>query len=152
MREVPNDDEKEIEMLRRKQEQLISQRREMERICMANTQSKDIYDSQIASKESKLQQLSKAIQELLQQRQKYVLNLNELIKTIEEIAQENDAISKKLKSSSNDIRKLEDFLKQCRADTERIQQERDKNFQKNEALTQQMKSLSIECAEAKAKI
>ncbi|OHT17613.1 hypothetical protein TRFO_00871 [Tritrichomonas foetus] len=103
-------------------------------------------------KEDNINALKQGIEELKARREESIQALTELMQKIEEISEENGIIAQKLKNSSAQIHKLEEFLHQCRADTEHFQQERDTNYKKNEALTQQMKTLSVECAESKHKI
>ena len=147
-----NDKTEQYRRLRDKRDQLARQKRDLLRQLDVKDQNNAKYQQELEQRESKLTQYKIAIEQLENEVNVKEQKLGELIIEVEKFSHENDVIAKNLKKSAADIHKNEEFLHQNRIDAEHFQKERDMNYKKNEALTQQMKSLSVECTEAKHKI
>lgn len=147
-----NDKTEQYRKLCEQRDQLIKQERDIRRQLDMRDQNDAKYQQEVNARENKLEQYRNAIDQLDNERRLKEQKLSEIMAEVERFSHENQAIAKSLKKSASDIHKNEEFLHQNRIDAEHFQKERDMNYKKNEALTQQMKSLSVECTEAKHKI
>ncbi|KAK8889435.1 hypothetical protein M9Y10_034182 [Tritrichomonas musculus] len=149
----PNNElQEEIRRLQRIKTQLLEKKESLVRQKVLKDRDDADYAQKYNVYKKQLAQYSNAIQQLLKEKEKKEEELRVLMKTVQNDAEENQIIAKNLKNTAAQIHQMETFLQKNKAEAEHFQKERDLNYKKNEALTQQMKSLSIECTEAKHKI